>query len=207
MLTDAAKAVVRDADDRPFGAATVTGALAFNLRFPGQYYDDETGLHYNYFRDYDPSLGRYIQSDPIGLSGGWNSYAYVGGNPVMLVDPRGLAGNPKGMPPPVRGGGFVGAIECAKKIAAAWGPLKVGDKYKHCMVGGLITKGCGVGKGGGYAAGILKELKDLSGSGTPEVEDYVATADGADCADGYVGCEKNFQISLAACCLKKGRKP
>jgi len=90
VLTDGAKAVVWDADYRPFGAATVTGALAFNLRFPGQYYDDETGLHYNYFRDYDPATGRYIQSDPIGLQGGWNSYGYVSGNPVMRVDPSGL---------------------------------------------------------------------------------------------------------------------
>ena len=62
----------------------------FNLRFAGQYYDAETELHYNYFRDYDPSTGRYVQSDRIGLDGGLNTYGYVGSNPVNFTDPYGL---------------------------------------------------------------------------------------------------------------------
>jgi len=64
--------------------------LAFNLRFPGQRYDAATQLNYNYFRDYDPGVGRYAESDPIGLGGGISTYAYVGGNPLSLVDPSGL---------------------------------------------------------------------------------------------------------------------
>ena len=67
------------------------GGGAYHFRLPGQYYDAESGLHYNYFRDYDPTIGRYVESDPIGLAGGWNTYGYVGGNPVGRVDPWGLA--------------------------------------------------------------------------------------------------------------------
>ena len=61
-----------------------------SLRFPGQYFDNETGLHYNYFRDYDPATGRYIESDPIGIYGGLNTYSYALENPVAKIDYWGL---------------------------------------------------------------------------------------------------------------------
>ncbi|HBO7229713.1 RHS repeat domain-containing protein, partial [Pseudomonas aeruginosa] len=71
------------------GEALSQGSTQVNLRFPGQYYDAESGLHYNYFRDYDPQTGRYVESDPIGLRGGLNTYGYVMGNPLRYIDPTG----------------------------------------------------------------------------------------------------------------------
>jgi RHS repeat-associated protein len=77
-------------EEDPDGDGRLT---TINLRFPGQYFDQETQAHYNYFRDhYFPELGRYGQSDPIGLAGGVNTYSYVGGNPLGMVDPAGLFG-------------------------------------------------------------------------------------------------------------------
>jgi len=90
-MTDATGAVTWDARFRPFGEPhAIAGSAANDQRFPGQLLDPETGLHYNYFREYDPTLGRYVESDPIGLAGGLNTYAYVGGNPLRWYDILGL---------------------------------------------------------------------------------------------------------------------
>ena len=67
------------------------GVFTFNLRFPGQYFDRETNNHYNYYRDYSPEIGTYVESDPIGLAGGINTYGYVEANPLAMIDPQGLA--------------------------------------------------------------------------------------------------------------------
>ncbi len=96
-LSDPTGTVVWSATYDPFGQAFIDTdpdsdgqQVTFNLRLPGQYYDSETGLHYNYFRYYDPQTGRYITSDPIGLQGGLNTYGYVSGNPLRFIDQFGL---------------------------------------------------------------------------------------------------------------------
>jgi RHS repeat-associated protein len=88
-------------------------SLAFDLRFAGQRYDQASGLHYNYFRDYDPATGRYTQSDPIGLMGGISTYAYVGGNPLSLTDPSGLLWDAQDP----RLGDFVGDVVFGNAVA------------------------------------------------------------------------------------------
>ena len=91
-MTDDSGAITWSAAYEPFGAAIVhpDSTTKMNLRFPGQYYDEESGLYYNYHRDYDPRTGRYMQSDPVGLDGGINTYSYALGNPLRFVDRFGL---------------------------------------------------------------------------------------------------------------------
>ena len=93
-MTDGSKAVVWDAYFLAFGTvASITGSASNNLRFPGQYFLIEDGLHYNWYRHYDPTIGRYLQPDPLGLeallSDGPSVYAYVSLNPANYTDPTG----------------------------------------------------------------------------------------------------------------------
>ncbi|MBL1265044.1 RHS repeat-associated core domain-containing protein [Candidatus Methylomicrobium oryzae] len=119
-IADQTGAIVWRWDSEPFGTALpmedpdANGVtFSYNLRLPGQYYDRETGLHYNYFRDYDPNTGRYAQSDPIGLNGGINTYAYVSNNPLGYVDPEGKNASL-----------IIGALTCAS----------IGIAYAKCML-------------------------------------------------------------------------
>jgi RHS repeat-associated protein len=90
-MTDASQQVVWDRVQEPFGKTyALSGTLINNLEFPGQFFDNETGLSYNMSRFYDSGTDRYTQADPIGLIGGINEYAYTDGNPLKYTDPHGL---------------------------------------------------------------------------------------------------------------------
>lgn len=96
ITSDIGQAVWRWNNDDPYGNnapdqnPSGAGQFTCNLRLPGQYFDMETNSHYNYYRDYDPLTGRYVQSDPIGLAGGINTFGYVEGNPLGSTDMYGL---------------------------------------------------------------------------------------------------------------------
>ncbi len=91
-LLDESADVVWSADYKPFGEADVyVNTFENRFRFPGQYFDNETGLHYNHFRFYDPKIGRYLRADPIGLDGGINLFSYVKNDPTNRIDQFGLS--------------------------------------------------------------------------------------------------------------------
>jgi len=102
---------------------------------PGQYADQETGLLYNYHRDYDSATGRYVESDPIGLKGGINTYAYAGNNPVMNVDPTGLDYWVEGSLPGEGGLGFHQKI-CVGSPAGSRFCISFGDTEADCLFRG-----------------------------------------------------------------------
>ena len=121
----------------PFGEKLPSSSgLILNLRFPGQYYDAESALVYNSYRDYDPSVGRYIQSDPIGLGGGFSTYSYVSNNPLSYSDSQGLLLDPTGA--------YVGTSLAAGATGTSVAVAATG-------VGAAALIGTGIGMGFNYA--------------------------------------------------------
>jgi RHS repeat-associated protein len=132
------------------------GAFTQNLRFPGQYADAESGLWYNYFRNYDSSKGGYTQSDPTGLAGGINTFIYVEGNPLLLVDPNGLSTLGDAGALLVGWGGRVGGAALGEAL------FPLGGGVPGAIIGGRL------GSWGGRAAGEwLNGLITASETKTP----------------------------------------
>jgi RHS repeat-associated protein len=127
--------VIWRATYEPFGLATPdedpdgdSQSFALDLRFPGQVYDVESSLHYNYFRDYDARSGRYLEADPIGLGGGTNLYAYASGIPIEQTDPRGLSPFTYGRPTP-----GMPTVVCNGSGGIIPHIPKWGDPYDRCL--------------------------------------------------------------------------
>ena len=116
------------------------GTFKYALRFPGQNYDAETGTHYNYFRDYDPTIGRYEQSDPIGLQGGLNTYVYVANDPVELTDPRGQNVHGNWCGPGGAGPAIDGVDQCCKDHDGCYDKCKADWKNHMFGTGGSDTQ-------------------------------------------------------------------
>jgi RHS repeat-associated protein len=135
FATDGAGTKVWEVSYLPFGGVHVSSGLPVDARFPGQWYQAESGLHQNWMRDYDPTTGRYIEPDPLGLVDGPSVYGYVGGNPGRYIDPRGEQEVPMDLglsrpfSPQLTGAGSF-FENYAKMREANW---KQSDKYFHCM--------------------------------------------------------------------------
>ncbi|MFO1469021.1 MAG: RHS repeat-associated core domain-containing protein [Steroidobacteraceae bacterium] len=120
----------------PFGSGAPNenpaslGTFTLNLRFPGQFLMSETGNKQNWFRDYDGTATRYLQSDPIGLIGGGNTYGYVSQNPLSWVDPFGLV---EGSPANVARRAAIDRIARSYAGSTAWAFLQIGAAFvAHC---------------------------------------------------------------------------
>ncbi|WP_353048951.1 RHS repeat domain-containing protein [Pseudomonas fluorescens] len=130
IATNASQGQVWEWKSDAFGVGEPSGSLTLNLRFPGQYFDFETGFQYNYFRNYDPKTGRYRESDPIGLKADLNTYSYASGNPLKYIDPLGLES--------IFEWSSIAEIE-AKNSALPGMHNGPQDAYRHCVASCMIA--------------------------------------------------------------------
>ncbi len=170
----------------PSGTGTTT---TYNLRFPGQIYDAETGLHYNYMRDYNPSLGRYMQPDPFGLSGGINRYVYVGGNPVSLTDVTGLTPdwfNPSGV-----GNNSACVAACTATGAVVGGVVGT--------IGGGVVGGVVGGAAGGTAGSVVPVAGSIAGGAAGAAAGAATGATWGGNVGAVVGAAAGYAYGRSTC--------
>jgi RHS repeat-associated protein len=143
-------------DHDPFGQGAPWSAAGFahDLRFPGQVFDVETGLYNNGLRDYLPAAGRYVESDPIGLDGGINTYGYAANNPVSLIDPFGLDPKSKEKPEALPDIDIAGCLWCMLTSFFDFGKAAhdIRDDPWGVLQGGLD----GLGPVGAVATGSIR---------------------------------------------------
>ncbi|HNP31349.1 MAG TPA: RHS repeat-associated core domain-containing protein [Nitrospirales bacterium] len=193
-MTDASKSVVWDAVYTPFGQVhSITGTATNNQRFPGQYFDQETGCHQNWYRDYEPSTGRFVQSDPIGLGGGLNTYVYGMNNSIRFIDPRGLDvwGGAE-----FTGGVHVGPFGVFMGGGALYNP-QTGERCTFvsvCGLGGLGLLVAGGAKGIGFVNGP-KCGKNLQGASVGVGVGGEIVAPGAPGVGGNITAGVNVEAS------------
>jgi RHS repeat-associated protein len=153
-LTDTSGQVVWAAEYSSYGSAELSIADVSNpLRFPGQHYDKETGLAYNWHRYYDTSTGGYISPDPLGIAGDFNRYLYAGGDPVNLVDPLGLSFVGDAWRAVVRNG-----LGCAADAAVPVFGDDIADDVLHAN---QCSTACKIGKVVGIASGVWNLAKNV----------------------------------------------
>lgn len=195
-LTNSNKDVVWESRHTSYDSYVIQSNIGqFNIGFPGQYYDAESNLWYNWNRYYDATTGRYTQSDPVGLAGGTNTYAYVGNNPISFVDYQGQWGIPGAIYGAIAGGigggitgGWQGVLVGAATGAAVGALMPTSSHAVGAAAGAAI--GSGVASLAGQATGNIVQNRDVMA-----MENYNFYAAGGAMVGGAAGGPVNHVLS------------